>query len=190
MDREIAKGSEGRILIKINSMTDYGLMKKLKEASCAGVPIQMIVRGICCLLPELPGKTENIHITSIVGRFLEHSRVYCFGSGEQERMYIASADFMTRNTERRVEVACPVYDPAVRRKIHQILDACLRDTLKARQMRSDGSYCRRAPEPPFDSQQFLLEQAIRDARDPVQPPQSQASSSLLERLRRFLRLES
>ena len=114
MDREIAKGPEGRILIKINSITDYGLMKKLKEASCAGVQVRMIVRGICCLLPELPGKTENIHITSIVGRFLEHSRIYCFGQGSQERMYIASADFMTRNTERRVEVACPIYDLSLR----------------------------------------------------------------------------
>ena len=187
IDREIARGSEGRILIKINSMTDYALMKKLKAASCAGVQVQMIVRGICCLLPELPGKTENIHITSIVGRFLEHSRVYCFGAGGQERMYIASADFMTRNTERRVEVACPIYDPAVRRKIHGILDACLRDTLKARQMRSDGSYCRRAPEPPFDSQQFLLEQAIRDARTETRLPQPQETSGLLDRVRRFLR---
>lgn len=124
-------------------------MKKLKEASCAGVQVRMIVRGICCLLPELPGKTENIHITSIVGRFLEHSRIYCFGQGSQERMYIASADFMTRNTERRVEVACPIYDLSVRRKIHQILDACLKDTLKARQMRSDGSYCRRPRSPPL-----------------------------------------
>ena len=187
IDREIAKGPEGRILIKINSMTDYGLMKKLKAASCAGVQVRMIVRGICCLLPELPGKTENIHITSIVGRFLEHSRVYCFGTGGQERMYIASADFMTRNTERRVEVACPIYDPAVRRKIHGILDACLRDTLKARHMRSDGTYYRSAPEPPFDSQQFLLEQAIRDARDEAQPPQPQEPAGLMDRFRSFLR---
>lgn len=189
MDREIAKGPEGRILIKINSITDYGLMKKLKEASCAGVQVRMIVRGICCLLPELPGKTENIHITSIVGRFLEHSRIYCFGQGSQERMYIASADFMTRNTERRVEVACPIYDLSVRRKIHQILDACLKDTLKARQMRSDGSYCRRPPEPPFDSQQFLLEQAIRDAKEELrQPDMSQESGGFLNWLRRTFRL--
>ena len=189
MDREIAKGPEGRILIKINSITDYGLMKKLKEASCAGVQVRMIVRGICCLLPELPGKTENIHITSIVGRFLEHSRIYCFGQGSQERMYIASADFMTRNTERRVEVACPIYDLSVRRKIHQILDACLKDTLKARQMRSDGSYCRRPPEPPFDSQQFLLEQAIRDAKEEQrQPDMPQESGGFLTWLRRTFRL--
>lgn len=189
MDREIAKGPEGRILIKINSITDYGLMKKLKEASCAGVQVRMIVRGICCLLPELPGKTENIHITSIVGRFLEHSRIYCFGQGSQERMYIASADFMTRNTERRVEVACPIYDLSVRRKIHQILDACLKDTLKARQMRSDGSYCRRPPEPPFDSQQFLLEQAIRDAKEEQrQPDMPQESGGFLNWLRRTFRL--
>lgn len=156
IDREIAKGPEGRILIKINSLTDLDLIEKLKQASCADVQVQMIVRGICCLLPGIPGRTEHIRIISIVGRFLEHSRVYCFGSGAEERMYIASADFMTRNTERRVEIACPITEAPARQKIHKILDACLRDTLKARVMQSDGTYLRRTPEPRFDCQQFLL----------------------------------
>lgn len=184
MDREISRGPQGHILIKINSMTDCALMRKLKQASCAGVSVQMIVRGICCLLPELPEKTENIHITSIVGRFLEHSRVYCFGTGTAERMYISSADFMTRNTERRVEVACPIYDSAARQKIHQILDACLRDTLKARQMEQDGSYCRRPPNPPFDCQRFLLEQAARDAH-PLSTPPVSLKKGYLQRLQHW-----
>ena len=132
---------------RINSLTDLDLIEKLKQASCADVQVQMIVRGICCLLPGIPGRTEHIRIISIVGRFLEHSRVYCFGSGAEERMYIASADFMTRNTERRVEIACPITEAPVRQKIHKILDACLRDTLKARVMQSDGTYLRRTPEP-------------------------------------------
>ena len=163
IDREITKGPEGRILIKINSLTDLDLIEKLKQASCAGVQIRMIVRGICCLLPGIPGRTEHIEIISIVGRFLEHSRVYCFGSGTEERMYIASADFMTRNTERRVEIACPITEAPVRQKIHKILDACLRDTLKARIMGPDGTYTRRVPEPRFDCQQYLLEEALREA---------------------------
>ena len=112
MDGEIAKGSDGYILLKFNSLTDIDMIEKLHEASCAGVTVEMIIRGICCLLPGVPGKTENITVTSIVGRFLEHSRIYVFGRGENEKMYISSADLMTRNTERRVEIACPIDSPA------------------------------------------------------------------------------
>ena len=108
IDEEIEKGREGRIFIKINSLTDADIIDKLSEASCAGVQICMMIRGICCLLPGIPGKTENIQVYSIVGGYLEHARIYCFGLGREERMYISSADFMTRNTERRVEVACPI----------------------------------------------------------------------------------
>ena len=132
IDREIAKRGEGRIFIKMNAITDIDLIEKLKQASCAGVRVRMIVRGICCILPDIPEKTENIEVISIVGRFLEHSRVYCFGQGNDERMYIASADFMTRNTEKRVEVACPIYDQAVREKIHYLMDTCWADNVKAR----------------------------------------------------------
>ncbi len=160
MDEEIAKRDRGRILIKINSITDVDLIEKLKQASCAGVKVDMIVRGICCILPGVPGKTENIHIRSIVGRYLEHSRIYCFGTGSEEKMYISSADFMTRNTQRRVEVACPIYDREARSKLHQILEACLADNTKARILRSDGRYgpCPQDGEP-VDSQQQLMNAA-------------------------------
>lgn len=162
IDREISRGTQGCILIKINSLTDLDIIEKLKQASCAGVRITMIIRGICCLLPGIPEKTENIRIISIVGRFLEHSRVYCFGSGDEERMYIASADFMTRNMVRRVELAAPVKDKACRKKIHDILDACLKDTVKARHMTSDGTYERLPAPVRFDCQQYLLEQAAEE----------------------------
>lgn len=161
IDREIAKRGEGRIFIKMNAITDIDLIEKLKQASCAGVRVRMIVRGICCILPDIPEKTENIEVISIVGRFLEHSRVYCFGQGNDERMYIASADFMTRNTEKRVEVACPIYDQAVREKIHDLMDTCWADNVKARALTRDGSYrTRPIHETPIDSQQMLMAKAL------------------------------
>lgn len=161
IDREIAKRGEGRIFIKMNAITDIDLIEKLKQASCAGVRVRMIVRGICCILPDIPEKTENIEVISIVGRFLEHSRVYCFGQGNDERMYIASADFMTRNTEKRVEVACPIYDQNVREKIHYLMDTCWADNVKARALQRDGSYrTRPIHETPIDSQQMLMEKAL------------------------------
>lgn len=161
IDREIAKRGEGRIFIKMNAITDIDLIEKLKQASCAGVRVRMIVRGICCILPDIPEKTENIEVISIVGRFLEHSRVYCFGQGHDERMYIASADFMTRNTEKRVEVACPIYDQAVREKIHYLMDTCWADNVKARALQRDGSYrTRPIHETPIDSQQMLMAKAL------------------------------
>lgn len=164
MDREIAKGEAGRMLIKINSLTDINLIRKLREASQAGVKIDLIVRGICCILPGVLGETENIRVISIVGRYLEHSRIYCFGEGADEVMYISSADFMTRNTRRRVEVACPITDAAARRKLHDILDACLSDNVKARQLLPDGSYVN-LPRPgePFDCQERLMAEAIENA---------------------------
>lgn len=161
IDREIAKRGEGRIFIKMNALTDIDLIEKLKQASCAGVRVRMIVRGICCILPDIPEKTENIEVISIVGRFLEHSRVYCFGQGNDERMYIASADFMTRNTEKRVEVACPIYDQNVREKIHYLMDTCWADNVKARALQRDGSYrTRPIRETPIDSQQMLMAKAL------------------------------
>lgn len=161
IDREIAKRGEGRIFIKMNAITDIDLIEKLKQASCAGVRVRMIVRGICCILPDIPEKTENIEVISIVGRFLEHSRVYCFGQGNDERMYIASADFMTRNTEKRVEVACPIYDRNVREKIHDLMDTCWADNVKARALTRDGSYrTRPIHETPIDSQQMLMAKAL------------------------------
>ena len=158
IDAETAKGSAGRILVKINSMTDVDVIEHLQKASAAGVEVNLIVRGICCLLPGIKGVTENISVRSIVGRFLEHTRVYVFGEGDAAKMYIASADFMTRNTERRVEVACPIYSPNVRKKLMHILEIELADTVKARQMMPDGTY-ERIFGNGIDSQQVLMEEA-------------------------------
>ena len=166
IDQEIQKGGRGRIFVKINSLTDAQIIDKLSEASCAGVKIRMVIRGICCLLPGIPGKTENIEISSIVGRLLEHSRIYCFGEGEEEKMYISSADFMTRNTERRVEVACPVYDKKLRERIHGMIDAILGDNVKARLLMPDGEYVKKdAVGPSLDSQEFFMEQAVKSEEE-------------------------
>ena len=143
IDEQIELGRHGQITVKINSFTDVDLLQKLHEASAAGVQIRMIIRGICCLLPGIPKKTENIFITSIVGRFLEHSRVYIFGKDENEKMYISSADFMTRNTDRRVEVGCPILDPNIRSRINSLIDLQLRDNVKARILTSNGTYIKK-----------------------------------------------
>ncbi|HJJ35728.1 MAG TPA: polyphosphate kinase 1 [Methanocorpusculum sp.] len=157
IDEEIAKGDRGRIIVKINSLTEIDIIDRLKKASCAGVRIDLIVRGICCIIPGLPDETENITVRSIVGRFLEHSRIYVFGEGKEEKMYIASADFMTRNTDRRVEVACPVLDAAIRAKIHHILDLLLADNTKARRLLPDNTYVRFPQDgPAVDAQASLL----------------------------------
>ena len=182
---EIAKGAEGRIILKLNSVTDLDIIEKLKEASCAGVEIKMIVRGICCILPGIEEKTENIQIKSIVGRFLEHSRIYCFGRGEEELIYLSSADFMTRNTQRRVEVACPVSDPECKQKIREILDACLADNVKGRVLQPDGQYVEpglKASEKKTDCQQLLMTKAIESARS---AETETGKMSLLQRLFKF-----
>ena len=171
MDEQIAKGKDGYILLKFNSLTDIDVIAKLQEASCAGVTVEMIVRGICCLLPGVPGHTENITVTSIVGRFLEHSRIYVFGRGDEEKMYISSADLMTRNTERRVEIACPIDDPAVRTRLHDILYAMQHDTVKARVLQPDGTYCKKPAVPdPICAQDLLMQQAIENARKQAAQP--------------------
>lgn len=184
MDGEIAKGSAGRMRFKINSLTDMDIIERLRKASRAGVRIDMVVRGICCILPGIPGETENIHIVSIVGRFLEHSRIYCFGEGESERMYISSADFMTRNTQRRVETACPIYDSAVRAKLNGIMDLCLMDNVKARELHADGSYSPvHGGEERFDAQRLQMERAIDAAAEPEPAPEREGVIGRL--LRRF-----
>ena len=171
MDEQIAKGKDGYILLKFNSLTDIDVIAKLREASCAGVTVEMIVRGICCLLPGVPGHTENITVTSIVGRFLEHSRIYVFGRGDEEKMYISSADLMTRNTERRVEIACPIDDPAVRTRLHDILYAMQHDTVKARVLQPDGTYCKKpAVQDPICAQDLLMQQATENARKQAAQP--------------------
>ncbi|MEE1200698.1 MAG: polyphosphate kinase 1 [Christensenellales bacterium] len=140
IDSEIAKGSQGRIILKVNSVTERTLIDKLCEASCAGVRVSLIVRGICCLLPGIPGKTENITVTSIVGRFLEHARIYCFGEGNQCRCYVSSADLMTRNQTNRVEVACPVLSSEHKSFFMEYLERSLRDNVKSRWLQSNGVY--------------------------------------------------
>ena len=184
MDEQIAKGKDGYILLKFNSLTDIDVIAKLREASCAGVTVEMIVRGICCLLPGVPGHTENITVTSIVGRFLEHSRIYVFGRGDEEKMYISSADLMTRNTERRVEIACPIDDPAVRTRLHDILYAMQHDTVKARVLQPDGTYCKKpAVQDPICAQDLLMQQAIENARKQAAQPASHPG--FLERIRKW-----
>lgn len=133
-------GEETSIFLKMNSLTDRQLIDALKEASQAGVKIKMIIRGICCILPGIEGKTDNIEVISVVGRFLEHSRIFCFGTGENMKMYIASADWMTRNTENRVEIAAPIYDQKIKNSIYDTLRIMWKDNLKARILCSDGTY--------------------------------------------------
>jgi polyphosphate kinase len=133
-------GEETGIFLKMNSLTDRQLIDALKEASQAGVKIKMIIRGICCILPGIEGKTDNIEVISVVGRFLEHSRIFCFGTGENMKMYIASADWMTRNTENRVEIAAPIYDQKIKNSIYDTLRIMWKDNLKARILCSDGTY--------------------------------------------------
>ena len=184
MDEQIAKGKDGYILLKFNSLTDIDVIAKLREASCAGVTVEMIVRGICCLLPGVPGHTENITVTSIVGRFLEHSRIYVFGRGDEEKMYISSADLMTRNTERRVEIACPIDDPAVRARLHDILYAMQHDTVKARVLQPDGTYCKKpAVQDPICAQDLLMQQAIENACK--QAAQPAPHPGFLEKIRKW-----
>lgn len=167
IDAEIEHAKAGEpsyIGLKMNSLTDKRIIDKLAEASCAGVHVDMIVRGICCLIPEVEGKTENIHIISIVGRFLEHSRIYIFGTQERAKIYIASADFMTRNTLRRVEVAAPIEDPDIRMQIQEMFVTMLSDNRKARKMNSKGNYkIEESDNAPLNSQEVFLQQAYANA---------------------------
>ncbi len=164
IDREIAKGPKGYMFLKLNAITDLDLIQKLREASQAGVQVEMIVRGICCILPQVEGETENIRVTSIVGRYLEHARIYCFGRDAEELMFLSSADFMTRNMDHRVEVGCPIDSPQVRQKIHRIIELQRMDNTKARRMRSDGTYRRvTTGKLPISAQDALMEDAIAAA---------------------------
>ena len=170
LDREIERARRGepaRVFFKMNSLTDRDVIDKISEASCAGVEVQMIIRGISCLLPGVPGKTENVHIRSIVGRYLEHARVYAFGV-EADTVYLSSADMMTRNTEHRVEIAYPVLDEECRKTVIGYMDAQLKDNVKARELGSDGLWHRierGAGEEPFVAQEYLMELAIERAAE-------------------------
>ena len=189
IDEQIRLGRQGYILLKFNSLTDIDIIRRLAQASQAGVKVDMIIRGICCLRPGVPGITDNITVVSIVGRYLEHSRIFCFGRGEEEKMYISSADFMTRNTVRRVEIACPIDSPEVRRRLHGILDAMLSDTAKARVLLSDGSYRPKiAGDIRYCAQEQLMENALEAANSLSPEPEESPKPSLWQRmLARFRR---
>lgn len=173
IDQEILmakSGAPAELIFKINSLNDTDIIKRLIAASDAGVKIKMIVRGICCLNVEKTGKTRNIEISSIVGRYLEHSRVYMFGPKERRKTYISSADFMSRNTERRVEVAVPILDPDLKEEIDQLIDIQLMDNVKARHQIGKGVY-QKLPVPPgvpsVDSQIELFRRAYLEAGNPL-----------------------
>lgn len=173
--RHKKNGEDAYIGLKLNSLTDKRIIDKLAEASQAGVHIDMIIRGISCLIPGVKGQTENIRIISIVGRFLEHSRIYIFGCGERRKYYISSADFMTRNTVKRVEVAAPVYAPAIKERIQGIFDLMLSDNKKAREEDSEGNYALvKCEGEPINSQEALYQEAYDKA---AQRNAGQASDS-------------
>ncbi len=180
IEEEIQNKKNGRdayIGLKLNSLTDKRIIDKLIEASCAGVHIDMIIRGICCLIPGVKGMTENIHIISIVGRFLEHSRIYMFGCGENRKYYISSADFMTRNTVKRVEVAAPVYAQALKDRIQGIFDLMFSDNKKARVENADGNYTLvKCEGEPVNSQEALYQEAYDKAAERTAAREAAAES--------------
>lgn len=178
IDEEIIKsqnGYKGSVILKMNSLTDRELITKLSEASCAGVKVHLIIRGICCLVPGIEGKTENITVISILGRFLEHSRIYCFGEGKAMDLYISSADIMTRNMEKRVEIACPIYDPDIKERIYNILQIQMNDNMKARLLQSNKEFIKRTiseNKMPISSQLYFMEQALQNAKQQLAEEES------------------
>lgn len=181
MDEEIKKGASGRILMKMNSVTDIDFIRKVAEASRAGVKIDLIVRGICCVLPGIPGETENLTVTSIVGRYLEHPRVFVFGTGDDKKVYIGSADMMTRNTEKRVEVACPIYDSGIKKQLVRYLSIMLADNVKARAMANDGTYRKKkGADRSVCAQEIFMKEAMHAKR----PARMEEKKSIFERLRK------
>ena len=183
MDEEIKKGTNGRIIMKMNSVTDVDFIQKVSEASNAGVKVDLIVRGICCILPGVKGYTENLHVTSIVGRYLEHPRIFLFGTGADQKIYIGSADMMTRNTEKRVEVACPVYDETIRKQPTHMLKIMLADNVKARELKSDGKYyMKEKGTSKVNSQEYFMREAIT-----VRHPEGRTKQSFVDKIRKIFR---
>lgn len=183
MDEEIKKGTNGRIIMKMNSVTDVDFIQKVSEASNAGVKVDLIVRGICCILPGVKGYTENLHVTSIVGRYLEHPRIFLFGTGADQKIYIGSADMMTRNTEKRVEVACPVYDETIRKQLTHMLKIMLADNVKARELKSDGKYyMKEKGTSKVNSQEYFMREAIT-----VRHPEGRTKQSFVDEIRKIFR---
>ena len=183
MDEEIKKGTNGRIIMKMNSVTDVDFIQKVSEASNAGVRVDLIVRGICCILPGVKGYTENLRVTSIVGRYLEHPRIFLFGTGADQKIYIGSADMMTRNTEKRVEVACPVYDETIRKQLTHMLKIMLADNVKARELKSDGKYyMKEKGTSKVNSQEYFMREAIT-----VRHPEGRTKQSFVDKIRKIFR---
>ena len=183
MDEEIKKGTNGRIIMKMNSVTDVDFIQKVSEASNAGVKVDLIVRGICCILPGVKGYTENLRVTSIVGRYLEHPRIFLFGTGADQKIYIGSADMMTRNTEKRVEVACPVYDETIRKQLTHMLKIMLTDNVKARELKSDGKYyMKEKGTSKVNSQEYFMREAIT-----VRHPEGRTKQSFVDKIRKIFR---
>ena len=178
LDREIAKGARGRVAIKCNAMNNPEIMEKLIECSQAGVQVELFIRGICCLRPGIPGKTENITVKSVVGRWLEHSRVYCFGEEEDEKLFIGSGDLLNRNLERRVEAFVEIRTPETREQIHEILNALREDREKSRTMQPDGSYIREPDGAGTSSQERLYQyfSKRRVSLDEEEKPEPQVSA--------------
>ncbi len=186
IDREITYGKDGYVGLKLNSLTDKDIIEKLRQASKAGVKIELLIRGISCLVSGIEGETENITLISIVGRFLEHSRIYIFGKGDREKMYISSADFMTRNTERRVEVAAPIKDKEIRARLLDYFNTCFKDDFKVRVQQSDGTYIRREPsDEPLNSQIYFYEKAYSDAKKAKNTPVTEKKPKLVARIRKI-----
>ncbi|MDD3049032.1 MAG: polyphosphate kinase 1 [Bacilli bacterium] len=177
IDEEIEKAvnhTNASIIMKMNSLTDRDLIDKLEEASCAGVKIRLIIRGICCLVPQVKDHTENIEVISIVGRFLEHSRIYCFGSDHYASIYISSADLMTRNTEKRVEIACPIEDNRSKKQILHILHVLLNDNVKARKLNSLANYeVIHSDNDTIDSQEYFMMEALKPINNEEVVPANQ-----------------
>ena len=183
MDEEIKKGTNGRIIMKMNSVTDVDFIQKVSEASNAGVKVDLIVRGICCILPGVKGYTKNLRVTSIVGRYLEHPRIFLFGTGADQKIYIGSADMMTRNTEKRVEVACPVYDETIRKQLTHMLKIMLADNVKARELKSDGNYyMKEKGTSKVNSQEYFMREAIT-----VRHPEGRTKQSFVDKIRKIFR---
>ena len=183
MDEEIKKGTNGRIIMKMNSVTDVDFIQKVSEASNAGVKVDLIVRGICCILPGVKGYTENLRVTSIVGRYLEHPRIFLFGTGADQKIYIGSADMMTRNTEKRVEVACPVYDETIRKQLTHMLKIMLTDNVKARELKSDGVYYKKEKgTSKVNSQEYFMREAIT-----VRHPEGRTKQGFVDKIRKIFR---
>jgi len=162
IDEQTALGTEGYICIKVNSITEREVIDKLAQASGAGVEVRLIVRGVCCILPRVSPYTDNLSVTGVIGRYLEHARIYRFGRGESAKFFISSADLMTRNLNRRVEIACPINDCQVKKTLSRILDIQLADNVKAWKLNQDGSYTRKKGKPAVDSQKEFTETSLHE----------------------------